>query len=90
MSKNQHLEIEIRDGRLVISIGIDLLCSAIQSEIQDFRIVSNDEFVKEVINELEAEEEDGTTLVHKMLDTAANQAIENGSEHVKEVEDGLA
>ena len=89
MSKDKPLTVEIVDGVLNISLGIDILCLATQSEIYDFKIVDNNGFSNDIINELLSEEEDGTTLVHRMLDEAANNAIENGSEYIEEIgEDG--
>ena len=61
MSKDKPLTVEIVDGVLNISLGIDILCLATQSEIYDFKIV------------------------HRMLDEAANNAIENGSEYIEEI-----
>lgn len=84
--KKSPLKLQIKDGELIISIGIDTLCFATQSEILDFKIINNIGFAKDILNELESEEEDGTTLVHRMLDSAANNAIENGSEFVEESE----
>lgn len=82
---NEQLKIELsKDGKLIISIDTDLLCNAIFGRIEDFRIVNQHEFIKDLIQELESEEEDGTTLVHRMFDKAADSAIENGSENVEE------
>ena len=83
--KDKPLTVEIVDGVLNISLGIDILCLATQSEIYDFKIVDNNGFSNDIINELLSEEEDGTTLVHRMLDEAANNAIENGSEYIEEI-----
>lgn len=85
MSKDKPLTVEIVDGVLNISLGIDILCLATQSEIYDFKIVDNNGFSNNIINELLSEEEDGTTLVHRMLDEAVNNAIENGSEYIEEI-----
>ena len=85
MSKDKPLTVEIVDGVLNISLGIDILCLATKSEIYDFKIVDNNGFSNDIINELLSEEEDGTTLVHRMLDEAANNAIENGSEYIEEI-----
>ena len=80
--RNQPLQVEINNGRLVITIGVDLLCFATEHSpaMNWLNITDNDTFVKEVLNELLAEEEDGTTLVHRMFDAAATQACENGAE----------
>ena len=36
-----------------------------------------------ILQELRHEEEDGTTLVHIMLDKAAERAVENGAEGIE-------
>jgi hypothetical protein len=43
-------------------------------------------FAAELVTELGREEEDGTTLVHLMLDKAATRALENGGFGIKERE----
>jgi len=83
MKRNQQIKIEIKDGRLNISVGIDMLCHSRTLNVEDFRITNNDMFAKDIRNELLSEEEDGTTLLHKAFDEAANLAIDNGSEHVE-------
>ncbi|KQN00544.1 hypothetical protein [Sphingomonas sp. Leaf25] len=81
----QHgLSIEIEGGRLVIAIGIDALMTAIEGgpcapEDLGYRIDSVDGFAAEIRAELLAEEEDGTTLVHTMFDTATEKALDAGS-----------
>lgn len=42
------------------------------------------EFARAIVGELRAEEEDGTTLVHRMLDKASTRALENGAEGIAE------
>lgn len=83
--RDQHLEIDVIGDRLVISIGLNTLVHAVThgADFDDeVTITDPDLFVQEVINELEWEEEDGTTLIHRALDTAANKAIDNGCEGV--------
>jgi hypothetical protein len=41
------------------------------------------DFAREVIRALEDEEEDGTTIVHAMLDKACENAIANGAEGIR-------
>lgn len=85
----------VQNGRLVISVGIETLAKAIEwapslekfseedGEFQHPVIEDPDAFVGEVVRELEKGEEDGTTLVHRLLGTAAKRAVENGAEGVK-------
>lgn len=82
----QRLEVEIVDGRLVISIGINVMCHAIQLGPyfgdDDLRITDNLEFARSVRNRLVEEEEDGSTLIHRALNRAAQNAIESGDDGV--------
>lgn len=41
-------------------------------------------FAKEVVRELNSEDEEGTTAIHKMFDAAFIEAIEQGAEGVEE------
>lgn len=91
MSKDQELTIEIIDDKLVISIGISTLLHAItfredlfpDEETPKIKIVDENIFAKDVLFELQNEEEDGTTLVHKMFDEAGTNAMEQGSEGIE-------
>lgn len=78
------LKTEIKDGLLVISIGVDTLCHAVSAGrsygMGEISITDNDVFAGEILQELNDESEDGSTAVHKLLDDAASQAIENGAE----------
>lgn len=87
------LHVDIIKGRLVISIGISALCFAATRgpyfddicarTSQDIIVTDQDAFAKEILRELRREEEDGTTLVHLMLDKAAERAVENGAEGIE-------
>lgn len=97
MSAKQPLEVTVSNKVLRISIGVDILASAFDfsefakqfssdlgEEVQLFKVEDPVAFAKDVKNELEREEEDGTTPVHKLLDAACEAAVENGSEAVLE------
>lgn len=80
----QPLTVEIADGRLVISIGIDTLMVAVQGgdawdEEDGHKIASVDGFADDILHQLLEEEEDGTTLVHIAIDTAVERALDAGS-----------
>ena len=77
--KDKPLTVEIKDGELKISIGIDTLCFAVSEKIADFKITDNEGFAKDILYELENEDEEGTTEIHRLLDQAADDAVENGS-----------
>lgn len=92
-NRQQGLSIEIADGRLCISIGVSALCHAATSgpyfdsicaeSDQEITITDEDVFAKEIVRELHQEEENGTTLVHLMLDKAAERAVESGAEGIE-------
>lgn len=86
-NRDQQIEINVQDGILNISIGVDLLCHALEYGYNPFAgsnegpiIKNNDGMVKDVMSALKYEDEDGTTLIHRMFDKAFIEAIENGSE----------
>ena len=90
--QNQRLMVEIAGGRLVISIGVDVLCFAAENcnrfydgenDKYTLKITNKTKFAKEVARALEREEEDGTTPVHLLLDAAFESAVEDGCEGVK-------
>ena len=89
--RDQGLFVEIVDGRLVISIGVDALMVAAQGspafeENEDgepeWIISSPDGFAEDIRHELEDEEEDGTTLIHIAIDAAIERALDAGSLNV--------
>lgn len=86
--REQGLAVEIIDGRLFVSIGVDALMVAVkggptwsdqEEEERGWVISDPDGFAADIVHELEDEEEDGTTLVHVMLDAAIERAVEQGS-----------
>lgn len=94
MNRYDPLKVCIEDGVLIIQIGVDCLANAVKlnPELTEFddagnwvepEITDADTFAIEVMRELGAESEDGTTLVHLAIDTAAMNAIENGAEGIK-------
>ena len=93
MARDKHLTVEIIDGELRISVGIDTLKFAAEhspdnrltqydgekNEFLSYKILDSKEFAKDVSCSLQNEEEDGTTPVHTLLDNAILDAIEQGS-----------
>lgn len=82
--------VEIKDGKLVITIGIEALVFGVTHgayfdnlpegeapEVTDAAL-----FAQAICDALTEEEEDGSTLVHRMLDKAAENAIEDGCDGV--------
>ena len=92
-AREQPLTIEIVDGRLVVSIGVDALMTAVRGgddwDDETMAVVDADVFAAEIAHSLEHnEQEDGTTDIHLAIDRAALDAIEGGSEAVRLVGDG--
>lgn len=95
MNRNDQMKCFINDGVLTILIGVDVIAKAIEldPELSEYdeqsgewiapEITDVDTFVNEVMHALKADDEDGTTLIHSALDTAAINAIEMGAEGVK-------
>jgi hypothetical protein len=48
------------------------------------RITDAPVFMQELVNILNAEDEQGTTLIHKMFDAAINEALEQGAEGIED------
>ena len=85
--RTQPLEIKVEDDVLTISIGISTLCYAVQQELHDVSIHDEDAFVKDFLVELQQEDEEGSTNLHKLFDRTAIETIENGSMAAKEIEE---
>jgi hypothetical protein len=89
--RKQQLQVEIDDGVLRISIGVDLLCHAVQVPWKEsgfnYRVIDKDAFAKAIANELEREDEEGSTPLHFVFDKAADEAIEQGADGVEEFQD---
>lgn len=95
MNRNDPLKCFIENGVLTMSIGVACLANAVKlnpdlaeydseaGEWNEPEITDPDKFAEEVLRAVQDESEDGTTLVHIALDTAAANAIENGAEGIK-------
>lgn len=89
------LTVSIRDGQLRITVGIDTIKYAVEidpslsrydDETGDFiepTLTDIDTFVVGMQRALEREDEQGSTLVHQILDQAALWAIEQGAEGIE-------
>lgn len=74
----------VENGRLTISIGVETLTWAAMYEPRDTAtsgmvIADADQFAKDVIQELSAEREDGSTLITDAIDRACGRAFGSGS-----------
>ncbi len=94
MNRHDPLKVFIEDGVLTMAIGVEVLAKAVKlnpafteyDQALDLwrepEITDVDVFAQEVADMLQDESEDGTTLVHIAIDTAAENAIENGAEGI--------
>jgi hypothetical protein len=95
MNRHDPLKCFIENGVLTMAIGVECLAIAVKfnPDLSEYdektgewiepEITDADKFAEEVLHAVRDESEDGTTLVHIALDTAAMNAIENGAEGIK-------
>ena len=85
LPKDAPLEVTVKDGKLTISIGIDTLtfCSAPENTgpLEGCRVEpgKEEEFAKDVADEIEKEDHDGSTPLSHFLDEMMDNAASNGS-----------
>ena len=90
MSNGNGLFVGLEGDAIVIRLPIDILVWVTENgseheewtdsgEYVNSKVVDRDVFVRDVLDELEREEEDGTTPVHLLIDRAISLAIDNGS-----------
>lgn len=102
MNRHDAVMCSIEDGVLTIRVGVELIAKAskLNPEYAEFdddadageewvepEIVDVDKFATEVLSALKSETDDGTTLVHSMIDAAVNEAIATGAEGIKMPDD---
>lgn len=91
-NEENQLKVELINGKILISIGVDALAFAIENSPDWDIYYSPDplnnykEFGESILQYLEHEEEDGTTPVHRLFDTVALEALDQGAEGFIEVE----
>lgn len=75
----------IENGSIVIRVAIDALQSVITGKSSTnnepvlYKVTNKDEFAADLVRALNDEDEQGTTRVHKMFDTAIEYAIDQGA-----------
>lgn len=80
------LTIEIKDSAIIITLPLDVIDVAFRgmqdiNSWQDKWTISDIELAaKSIVLALKYEDEEGTTLVHKMFDQAFEEALESGGE----------
>ena len=89
--KDKNLIVEVNENVLSIEIGTDILCHACEIGRAygngDINITDKKIFIENIVRQLESEKEDGTTLIHEMLDKAVSEMLENGEHGVDIVEE---
>lgn len=87
--KDKNLTVEIIDDVLSISIGTGILCHACEIGrrygLGDVEITDKKVFADGIVRQLESEDADGGTLVHRMFDSAVTAMLENGEHGVDEL-----
>ncbi len=84
-------EAVLRDGQIVISIEVAALPLIVSGSCAAdgldglWKVTDAAAFAKDVVQALNAEEDDGTTRVHRMFDGAFSEAIDQGAEGIEEI-----
>ncbi len=82
-------EAVIEDGWIVVRVAIETLPQAIETACGmhyiagHWKVTDAAAFAEEITRALNDEQEDGTTPIHRLLDQAAEHAIEQGGEGVE-------
>lgn len=80
----------IEDGAIVIRVQISALQSIMDGGFacaaydKRYRVTDPEGFAKEIARELNNEDEEGSTPVHKLFDDAINEALNQGAQHADE------
>ena len=87
------MEVKLENDTIIISLPIENIPAVVEgswaSGFMETRMkVSNAEaFARDLLHALNAEQEDGTTVVHRMFDKAIDDAIEQGAQGIEDHED---
>jgi hypothetical protein len=75
----------VENDQLVISVGVEVLAYALQNGPDEFgaTILDAHKFAEDVASALENDSSEGDTALQKLLDNAAQNAVENGSQYVR-------
>lgn len=84
--RNQNAKFAIKDGQLVISIGIEAVKRSIEVDT-DLSVDNDLEVVFAIKSVISSEEENGRTPFHQMLAEAAYSAYEDGEQGFTAFED---
>lgn len=92
------LKVTIEGNEIVIRLGFDVLPAVADIAQQEagwcdeyfnsqYEVTDTKKFADDLLGFLDAEEEDGQTIVTKMFDAAIIGAIENGADGVTEIKE---
>ncbi|HAM58565.1 MAG TPA: hypothetical protein DCQ64_25400 [Candidatus Rokubacteria bacterium] len=97
MSKDR-LAVSLERGAIVIRLPLSILTIAFEaapfneqpdgSGLSLYRVADVNAFAEAIVEELDREEEDGATPVHRLFDGAMEEAVENGCEGIEEISAG--
>lgn len=85
-NKDLPLKVDIVGGLVTVTIGVSSLCTAVAAGSTfppEGQFTDEYAFARAVVTELAREDEDGTTPVHRLLEMAAVEAVEEGAEGVR-------
>ena len=83
----------IEDGVIIIRLPIKNLPAVVEGSWAAggmdtrYKVTDPEAFAKELVSELDREDDIGTTRIHKMFDRAIDEAINQGAEGIEEHED---
>lgn len=83
----------IEGGEIVIRVPIANLQTimdggyACNAYSERYKVTDPEGFAKEIVRELNNEDEEGTTPIHKLFDAAINEALNQGAQHAEPHED---
>lgn len=86
MAIDKILKVELIEGEIRISIGLEALAFAVEygpDWDNQYKVDRSDglvEFGKSIFQYLQHEEEDGTNPIHRMFDSVADEALNQGCE----------
>lgn len=80
----------LSDGEIIIRIPASYVRHSVS--VMDYfedgaRVTNTKTFCSEILRTLNQETEDGTTLIHTMLDSAIEEAVEQGAEGIHVYDD---
>lgn len=88
--EEQPLKVRIENGQLMITAGVNHYAYCVKRGLQDQglwpsdfgKILDNEGFCRDILNEIDKEDETGDTPLLRFFDKCALEALENGSIHV--------